>query len=358
MSEMSSQSEMICQSFDASLLDALYGELDGEAAAAIDAHALGCVSCAARLERLKQTRELVRPTLETSLPSGIEERILARATATMDAPATDAQGGSNVVSLEARRGGIVALLSRPQFAIAAAFVLVLGATIVLGSSAKKAASSAERAEETSLAVAAAEDAPGAGASQAFAAAPTTAPPAAAASGAIALAEPSPVSPPAGAPMAQRKGGELAKAKGEARRAQDPVFEEARALYDAGQYAQALPKFQAIAAHDPEAELYVARCLERTTSCAAAVPHYDSAAKRSGSSQTGSRAQLEAARCLKKEGQATAARTRLGALTADPYVAHEASSDLGELTKKASVRAAPAATATAPAAKPSIIDTTR
>ncbi len=185
-----------------------------------------------------------------------------------------------------------------------------------------------------------------------AAAPVVAATATASASAIALAEPASPTPAPRALAADGKGLATAKTKGA-----DPAFDSARALYDSGHYAEALPKFEALAAHSAEAELYVARCLAQTTGCAAADPHFDSAARRSDA-ESASHARLEAARCYKNAGHATAARSRYNSLTGDRYVAQEANRELAEITPKASGRAgpgAPAATATAkpPMAKPAI-----
>jgi hypothetical protein len=344
---------MDCQTFDSSLLDAIYDEIDAPTSTAMDEHASGCASCAANIARLKKTRSLIRPALEASLPEGLEARILAATPSAMDAPKATAKSAQPVVSIAERRG-IVAFLSKPQFAIAAAFILVLGATtIFLGSSAEKAAPMAASmpASEQSPAKAS-EDQP---APTGVPMATATAPVVGAAASAIAMAEPA--SPPAALARKGSPRGLDSDAKEEKAKTADPAFDAAKSLYDGGRYAEALPKFQALAANSPEAELYVARCLVQTKSCAAADPHFDSAARRSGG-ENASRARLEAARCYKNAGQAVAAKTRYSTLTADPYVANEANTELADLaTSKASVRAgpaapaAPAATIKPPAAKP-------
>ena len=70
---------MDCQTFDSSLLDALYDELDSDASRAMDEHAAGCEPCASRFARLTQTRALVSPALEERPADGFEARILAAA---------------------------------------------------------------------------------------------------------------------------------------------------------------------------------------------------------------------------------------------------------------------------------------
>ncbi len=339
-------SEMDCETFDASLLDALYGELDDASATAMDAHAAGCASCAGRLAKLKRTRDLVRPAIEAALPTALEERVMAAANAAMEAPK------SNVVRLADRRqeaeesratsgGAIVRFLAKPQLAIAASFLLVLGAAIVFKSAKQEASPAAEIA-----------------AGPAGAAARGGAPPTVAATIAAEEAEPSPVAPPAFAAAEGFAGpSEGAKASAGARaRAHDPTFAAAKALYDAGRYAEALSKFEPLAAHDPEAALYVARCLAKTKGCDAAAARYDDVARRAAGTESASRAALEAARCYKDEGNLVAARSRYARLENDSFVAGEASAELAALEGKSSAVKAkasrPAATTTAPpAARP-------
>lgn len=355
---------MDCQTFDSSLLDALYDELDTGASTAMDEHATGCAACASRIARLRKTRDLVSPALELPLPDGLEARILAAAESAMDAKAPaaarapDAASG-DVIPLADRkkRGGIVALLSRPQLAVAATFVLVLGAAVLLqtAGTVKREAAPAAVAERAPAAEEAREpSAPGAQATAVASALAYATPP-----------PPAPVAAPtAAAPMAAKAGGggaALGRAESKpSERRRDPAFDAAKALFDAGRYAEALPRFQALAATTPEAELYVARCIANTSGCGAALAHYDRAASSNAGSESGSRAALEAARCSSRAGQPSAARSRLQRLTNDDYVAGEAQAELAALDAPApnvpAVKAAkPAATATSRPSVPANVE---
>jgi hypothetical protein len=109
---------MDCQTFDASLLDALYDELDAPSSRAMAAHAAGCTACATRADGLKRTREIIgHHRVELPFPDGLEARILAAAGTAMPrrAPAR----------------GVVAFLSRPYFAVAATLIVVLGGAAFL-----------------------------------------------------------------------------------------------------------------------------------------------------------------------------------------------------------------------------------
>jgi thioredoxin-like negative regulator of GroEL len=163
---------------------------------------------------------------------------------------------------------------------------------------------------------------------------------------VALATPPPSPSPAwaAAPAAKtRAAGKAALGPSDA-----ASFGAAKSLYDAGRYAEALPQFEAMAASNPEADLYAARCTARLKGCDAAASRYDSLAQKESGTASGSRASLEIARCYKNAGQASAARSRYEGLTTDSYVAKEASADLAALdTPRASARPAkpmPAATA--------------
>lgn len=372
---------MDCQAFDSSLLDALYDELDAPTSRAMQDHSAGCASCAARIAALKATREQVHAHLEElPLPDGLEARILAAAEAAMDAPSKAASGAdeSNVVRLADRHGatrrtGVVAFLSRPQLAIAATFLLVAGAAAMF-------LKSASPAREASVTASAAESdkqdrSGGAGGAAAapVVAAQDPSPAASAAPMAFATATPTmsggplalreqPPPPPAPMQEARKSPDDLAANKPSLKGVDDdgerantktantrsPAFTAAKSLYDAGRYGEALPKFEALSASDPEAELYVARCLAATKGCDAAAGRYDNAARRSAGSYNGSVASLEAARCYSQNNQVTAARPRYQRLTNDAFVGGQANAELQAIDQAKATRAAPPATASAPA----------
>ena len=145
---------MDCQTFDARLIDALYEESDGGDATDLHAHARGCDACAGRLERLAKTRELVSAALDAPFPAGLEDRIVAAAdaargtaVAAAQAPAAPEHRGEGFGDVKSPGGRLIAFLARPQLALAAAFLLVLGAGafVTLGTSAKRAAPAASHA---------------------------------------------------------------------------------------------------------------------------------------------------------------------------------------------------------------------
>jgi thioredoxin-like negative regulator of GroEL len=125
---------------------------------------------------------------------------------------------------------------------------------------------------------------------------------------------------------------------------DPAFASALALYKAGQYAEALPRFNALRANNPEADLYAARCVLHTSGCAAAAPRFDAVAQRNKGTAVGSRAQLEGGSCYQQMNNVQAARSRYQAAKDEGSFASEASRDLDALDGNVGAgQASPAAT---------------
>jgi hypothetical protein len=267
---------MDCQTFDTSLLEALYDELDASSARELAQHAARCERCAARLAAAKKTRELVRPALEAPLPDELEARILAAAGVERapHARATEARGpapepppkAGEVVSIAERThgpdrkkgGGFVAFLSRPHFAVAATFLLVLGAAAVVTNTASTHKAPLSTAPSAAAPLPAAQEAarevPLATATAAPAIAhappPAAASAAAAAPRAAALADdearreldtPS-RKPGARAESSIADGKARSRTTNEARPAReyDAAFDPSRVLVDAGQHATPAP----------------------------------------------------------------------------------------------------------------------
>jgi thioredoxin-like negative regulator of GroEL len=113
-------------------------------------------------------------------------------------------------------------------------------------------------------------------------------------------------------------------------ADDRAFVSAKSLYDAGRYADALPRFEALSGTNTEADLYAARCIAKTRGCAAAEARYDAAARTNAGTETGSRAQLEGARCYQSTGDVVAARRRYQAAKDEGVLEVEASKALDDL----------------------------
>jgi hypothetical protein len=114
---------MDCEKFENTLLDELYDELDEVTSAAAKRHAGGCSRCASLLSGFKATRRVaVLDMIEP--PADLEDRILAAAKEAQKVVPIG-QKMSTVVS----RAGSWAM--RPQTAMAALFLLMIGSSALL-----------------------------------------------------------------------------------------------------------------------------------------------------------------------------------------------------------------------------------
>ena len=114
---------MDCDKFEDVMLDELYGELDELTSAAAKRHMAGCARCSALLGGLRATRRVA--TLPVLAPSaGFDERLLA-AVREAEITAKPAVGMAHVISLAGRWA------MRPQTAMAAVFLLMVGTSSVL-----------------------------------------------------------------------------------------------------------------------------------------------------------------------------------------------------------------------------------
>src|SRR5580700_8959335 len=114
---------MDCEKFEAAMMDELYGELDELTSAAAKRHVAGCSRCAALFGGLRATRRVATlPMVE--VPAGLEERILAAA-----------RDAGKVVPLGRRLARAVSLAGswamRPQTAMAAVFLVMIGTSVLL-----------------------------------------------------------------------------------------------------------------------------------------------------------------------------------------------------------------------------------
>src|SRR5262245_44864230 len=114
---------MDCERFENTMIDELYDELDEVTSAAAKRHVAGCARCASLLSGLKATRRIaVLPIVEP--PADLEERILAAA-----------REAQKVVPLRGRVSRAVSWAGRwamrPQTAMAAVFLLMIGSSALL-----------------------------------------------------------------------------------------------------------------------------------------------------------------------------------------------------------------------------------
>jgi len=112
---------MDCEKFEATMLDELYGELDELTLAASRRHMGGCARCAALMGGLRATRKVA--TLPDVAPTaGFEDRLLA---AVAEAEARPTLRFAQLISWAGRWA------MRPQTAMAAVFLLILGTSSLL-----------------------------------------------------------------------------------------------------------------------------------------------------------------------------------------------------------------------------------
>ncbi|MBL0197829.1 MAG: hypothetical protein IPQ09_27165 [Myxococcales bacterium] len=365
---------MDCEKFDSLIIDELYEELDELTSAAMKRHAAGCESCAAKLGGLRATRAVAR--LETpELPAGLEERILASSRDAQVVVPIARGRFSRAVSL----AGTWAM--RPQTAMAALFLLMIGSSAVLLRSRQPRESAAltvtqEGAPSPQSAAAEEREFDDKGAAAAHGATPT---------GAVALAtnerakksaSDEPEAPPPAAfanrnegkrergdlqePQAQRGLGGAAgggaplpaaaptAAAGPAAESRDDGdgYAAGLAAYRAQRYAEATRRLDEAAARgNATAALWAARSVRDSSGCGAALARFDAAAARGG--PAGHDATFEGARCHEAVGDVDGARARYRSLLGVPAYAARAQAALDSGTELASRRAAPAKAAAAP-----------
>jgi hypothetical protein len=109
---------MDCEKFEPLLLDELYEELDELTSAAVKRHVSGCARCGSVLNGLRATRRGISLPL-VPVPEGLEDRILAAA-----------REAQKVVPIKSRASRAISWAGswamRPQTAMAAVFLLMIG----------------------------------------------------------------------------------------------------------------------------------------------------------------------------------------------------------------------------------------
>ncbi len=381
---------MDCEKFEATLIDELYDELDELTSAAAKRHVAGCSRCAALLGGLRATRRIaVLPLVEPS--ADLEDRILAAA--------KDAQ---KVVPLRRRLSRAVSWAGnwamRPQTAMAAVFLLMVGSSVVLmrqrRASAPASATMTVKDEGEPAASAAAAPAAEAkvdpnaaatahGADLPAAPAVALAPPATATAQATPPAAPPPAdeqamldrdksanastpSPPAASVWSSPYRGSAGGSGGIANAAapagaprtyadgqydqskqkddRGNAFDAAMALYRAGRFADATRSFDGLAAAgDQGAALWAARSVrDGNGGCGPATARFDQVAAAAFGTNVGYDATLEGARCLSALGSMDAARSRFARLLTVPDYASRAQAEIDSMSQgQVAARAAPA-----------------
>jgi len=311
---------MDCEKFEAAILDELYGELDELTSASAKRHVAGCARCSARLGGLRATRRIaVVPQLDPS--DDLEDRIFRAIERAQSQPAPPRRL-AEVVSLAG------AWAMRPQTAMAAVFLVMIGTSVLLlrGTSPRAPASSevtvTERGTPAPAASGAAHQATAAPADleqreraavaaspvaekQPWALPPSSPPPQVPAMGG---------GPPPAAQPAPRVAVESNFAQPPPALSNDDLFNTALRSYRAGRFDEAAREFDAIAPSDLNApDLWAARSVRDGKGCRAAVGRFDKTAQRYRQASPGWDALLEGALCYRALGDLTTARARLNAL---------------------------------------------
>ena len=356
---------MDCEKFEAAILDELYGELDELTSASAKRHVAGCARCSARLGGLRATRRIaVIPQLEPS--DDLEDRIFRAIERAHAQPAP--RRLAEVVSLAG------AWAMRPQTAMAAVFLVMIGTSVLLlrGTSARAPASSEVTVTErgTPAPAACAVPLPPGEAPAELEHQKTTAVASAGADKQPGWASaPPPPSPPSQAQSPA--GGGAALATQPAARAapdlvfaqpppvlgnsgSDDLFDAALRSYRAGRFDEAAREFDAIGPSDPNApDLWAARSVRDGKGCRAAVGRFDKTAQRYRQASPGWDALLEGALCYRALGDLATARARLNALLGVDSHKDRARAELDridELQQAQANRDTPAPAPAKPAAK--------
>jgi hypothetical protein len=317
---------MDCDKVESAIIDELYGELDEVTSAGVKRHVAGCSRCTTLLSGLHATRRVaVLPTVEP--PPDLERRIL-QATDTDPIVAPAVRRISRVVSAA---GGWA---MRPQSAMAAVFLVMLGASVLLlrGRSSRAPASAemivteqgtpAPAAVPTAAAAAQPPEPALAQAATAPTVARTMAPKVVAPT---VLASPADVGALVGRERAMARGPAAAKPEEVA----DSLRAESASNFASAPAPAAAPPTGAGAARPAKKDdldtaaqpgssasvngLAAAVALRDSQGCRAAVSRFDEVAQHAAGSSSGWEALLQSARCYRSLGDVANARARLTTL---------------------------------------------
>jgi hypothetical protein len=337
---------MDCDKVESAIIDELYGELDEVTSAAVRRHIAGCSRCTTLLSGLRTTRRLAALQL-VEPPPNLERRIL-RAAGADQGVAPAGRHLSRVVSV----AGSWAM--RPQSAMAAVFLVMLGASVLLlrGRSSRAPASSEMIVTEKGTPAPAAVPIP-APQGQAGELAPT---PALAAEPFARATAPRVVNPPqAGGGAALDFGAVAARERPMAKIAASPRTEEAvdaLKTEPASNFAAA-PAARAAGRPAKNADdegtaaelstgsassngLAAAVALRDSQGCRAAVARFDEVAQHAAGSAAGWEALLQSARCYRSLGDVANARARLTTLLGVTQFKDRARSDLDLLDRASAI----------------------
>jgi hypothetical protein len=378
---------MDCDRFEATLIDELYEELDELTSAAAKRHVAGCSRCASLIGGLRATRRVaVLPMIEP--PMDLEDRILAAA-----------RNAQKVVPIGRRLSRTLSWAGswamRPQTAMAAVFLLMVGSSLLFVRRSKvsppdsamtvtaqgepapagqaSAATTDEQPIDSKLAAAAhgaGPSSPPIAAAPAATAAPSSAP---GFEGALAYKDKErslPLSVKGGSGEGESSLGPFAKnaeAPAGAPLQHSRVAPRARGGSDDGVVPSDLDKAQGgggaqaqtpdpnRAATDSTADLQAARTLRDTSGCGAAASSFDRISQQAWGTSTGYNATWEAAQCYRALGQTDQAQARYQRLLTVQQFADQAKTAIASISQNQNQVAGKVATRKyAAPAKPSAV----
>lgn len=319
---------MDCERFDRVVLDLLYDELDELTGAAARRHVDGCARCRNIASGLRATREVgALPSIDP--PEGLELKILEAERRIRER-----------LPLRQRMGRAVSVLAgyamRPQLAMAALLLLVIGSSLVF--------LRARPGDRDSVLVT-------------ERGVPETDPD----SVTIVPMSPDREAPAAhGAPpLASAETREKSAVVASAEPAEDrqSAYESAMALFRDRRYDEARQQFEAVAVKGgpeaAEAALYAAQSEKNSNGCSAAATLFDQVPNRFPGTRAGYEATWQAAECYESLGESEHARRSYQALLDDPTYAERAKAALTQLDRAEgnAVVASRKASAARPAAAP-------
>jgi hypothetical protein len=294
-----------CERFDRDSLELLYDELDDVSASALRRHVAQCPRCQPTWQRLLLVRTAARIPLEAPEPDLLSDVLSRQKSARRTAPLAERLG--HFVSIMAEYA------MRPQLAMAALLVLMVGSSLVF------VRSGPGRGDQVRVREVGSPSADGPNVHGE--ATPPPAPRDEPHSGLTELTESSRANQ-----VVAKEEGESAKRAPSAAPSTDspvlpPTYEEAMRAYQDGRYAEAERLFGEVSKTGGEkagaAALHEAHAARNGSGCQRAASYYDEVALRFGGSSVANEAAWHAALCYRALGQTERARVHLERLRSMP-----------------------------------------
>ena len=116
-----------CEQFRDQVLELAYGELDGELAQSLRAHAEQCAACGTELRQINALRNVAGQVAPVEVPTHFDDAILALAKSRAEQMAVNSRNSSGPQAEVPATGTLIAFIRKPQFAaVALAAALMVG----------------------------------------------------------------------------------------------------------------------------------------------------------------------------------------------------------------------------------------